>query len=81
MGEDNPDCIKAVRKPPEVDEEKKMVEKEEEKCKHRWPMKFKERKVLAPAADSMGLASASDEMVGKRRNQVKRAKEAMVKER
>ncbi len=42
---------------------------------------FSERKVLAPASESCGMMSASDPMVTKRRNQVRRLEEALVKER
>jgi hypothetical protein len=75
------DGIRAIRKEPSADEERRKRDKEEEGCRQRWPMAFSERKVFAPAAETCGMMSASDPMVTKRRNQARRIEEALVKER
>jgi hypothetical protein len=71
--------IRAAKREPGSQEEEKKAEEEEQRCKQRWPMKFRERNVLAPIAETMGMATATDAMVGKRRNQVRRLEEAVVK--
>ena len=74
------EAICEARKGCESEEEEKARRLEEERCRHRWPMKFQLKRALAPVATTMGLASASDAMVGRRRNQIRRIEEAMVKE-